>query len=153
MVSAVQENYGRPDLIAGVATGGIALGVMVAQELGLPFVYVRSEAKKHGLTNTVEGVVESGQSVIVIEDLVSSGKSSLQAVEALRAEGCFVKGMLSIMTYGLKAAEDNFKEHKCHLVSLTDYDVLLQKAVETNYITEAELTILESWKNNPKNWK
>ena len=153
MVSAVQENFGRPDLIAGVATGGIAIGVMVAQELGLPFVYVRSEAKKHGLTNQIEGVVESGQSVIVIEDLVSSGKSSLAAVEALRSAGCFVKGMLSIMTYNLKTADENFKDHKCHLVSLTNYDVLLQKALDSHYITDQELIALESWKEDPKSWK
>ena len=135
MVACVQENYGRPDLIAGVATGGIAIGVMVAQELGLPFVYVRPKPKEHGMGNQIEGVIESGQSVIVIEDLISSGKSSLQAVAALRAQGCMVKGMISIMTYGLPEADENFKKEKCHLVSLTNYDLLTQQAVESGYIS------------------
>jgi orotate phosphoribosyltransferase len=153
MVSCVQENFGRPDLIAGVATGGIALGVMIAQELGLPFVYVRPKPKEHGMKNQIEGVIESGQSVIVIEDLVSSGKSSLQAVEALRESDCMVKGMISIMTYGLKVAEENFKEHKCHLVSLTNYDYLIQQAVESGYISADQMEVLSSWRADPDNWK
>jgi orotate phosphoribosyltransferase len=153
MVSCVQENFGRPDLIAGVATGGIAMGVMIAQELGLPFVYVRPKPKEHGMKNQIEGVIESGQSVIVIEDLVSSGKSSLQAVEALRESDCMVKGMISIMTYGLKVAEENFKEHKCHLVSLTNYDYLIQQAVESGYISADQMEVLSSWRADPDNWK
>ncbi len=128
------------------------MGVIVAQELGLPFVYVRPKPKEHGLTNQIEGVVESGQSVIVIEDLVSSGKSSLGAVEALRDGGCMVKGMLSIMTYNLPIAEDNFRDHKCQLVSLTDYEVLIKKALETGYINESDVEILENWKASPKDW-
>lgn len=152
MVRGIDDSFGKPDVIAGVATGGIALGVIVAQELGLPFVYVRPKPKEHGLTNQIEGVVESGQSVIVIEDLISSGNSSLGAVEALRAAGCMVKGMLSIMTYNLPEADANFKNHKCQLVSLTDYDVLIKKALETNYINENDLDALERWKASPKDW-
>ncbi|HAS35878.1 MAG TPA: orotate phosphoribosyltransferase [Flavobacteriales bacterium] len=153
MVACVQENYGRPDLIAGVATGGIAIGVMVAQELGLPFVYVRPKPKEHGMGNQIEGVIESGQSVIVIEDLISSGKSSLQAVAALRAQGCMVKGMISIMTYGLPEADENFKKEKCHLVSLTNYDLLTQQAVESGYISADQMDVLTEWRTDPKNWK
>ncbi len=153
MVACVQENYGRPDLIAGVATGGIAIGVMVAQELGLPFVYVRPKPKEHGMGNQIEGVIESGQSVIVIEDLISSGKSSLQAVAALRAQGCTVKGMISIMTYGLPEADENFKKEKCHLVSLTNYDLLTHQAVESGYISADQMDVLTEWRTDPKNWK
>ncbi len=153
MVACVQENYGRPDLIAGVATGGIAIGVMVAQELGLPFVYVRPKPKEHGMGNQIEGVIESGQSVIVIEDLISSGKSSLQAVAALRAQGCMVKGMISIMTYGLPEADENFKKEKCHLVSLTNYDLLTQQALESGYISADQMDVLTEWRTDPKNWK
>lgn len=153
MVACVQENYGRPDLIAGVATGGIAIGVMVAQELGLPFVYVRPKPKEHGMGNQIEGVIESGQSVIVIEDLISSGKSSLQAVAALRAQGCMVKGMISIMTYGLPEADENFKKEKCHLVSLTNYDLLTQQALESGYISADQMDVLSEWRTDPKNWK
>lgn len=152
MVRCIDDSFGKPDVVAGVATGGIAMGVIVAQELGLPFVYVRPKPKEHGLSNQIEGVVESGQSVIVVEDLVSSGKSSLGAVEALRDGGCMVKGMLSIMTYNLPIAEDNFRDHKCQLVSLTDYDVLLKKALETGYINESDMEILERWKASPKDW-
>lgn len=153
MVACVQENYGRPDLIAGVATGGIAIGVMVAQELGLPFVYVRPKPKEHGMGNQIEGVIESGQSVIVIEDLISSGKSSLQAVAALRAQDCMVKGMISIMTYGLPEADENFKKEKCHLVSLTNYDLLTQQALESGYISADQMDVLTEWRTDPKNWK
>ena len=153
MVACVQENYGRPDLIAGVATGGIAIGVMVAQELGLPFVYVRPKPKEHGMGNQIEGVIESGQSVIVIEDLISSGKSSLQAVAALRAAGCMVKGMISIMTYGLKIADENFKKEKCHLASLTNYEPLTQQALESGYISAEQMELLSEWRSDPNNWK
>jgi len=152
LVRSVDDSFGKPDVIAGVATGGIALGVIVAQELGLPFIYVRPKPKEHGLSNQIEGNVESGQSVIVIEDLVSSGKSSLGAVEALRDAGCMVKGMLSIMTYNLPVADENFKNHKCQLVSLTDYDVLIKKALETGYINDNDLDTLERWKSSPKDW-
>ncbi len=151
-VNAIMENFGKPDVIAGVATGGIAQGALVAQEMGLPFVYVRSEAKKHGLTNMIEGVVETGQSVVVIEDLISTGGSSLKAVEALREAGCEVKGMAAIFTYGFKTATDNFKKAKCKLVTLSNYDTMITQALQSNYITDNDLKSLQAWRENPAEW-
>ena len=151
-VKIITEKFGIPNVIAGVATGGIAQGALVAQELGLPFVYIRSEAKKHGLTNMIEGVVEKGQSVVVIEDLISTGGSSLKAVEALREAGCEVKGMAAIFTYGFKTANDNFKKAKCKLATLSDYDTLIKQALESDYITEKHLKSLKEWRENPAEW-
>lgn len=151
-VKLINEEFGTVNLIAGVATGAIAAGVLVAQDLGLPFVYVRSEKKEHGLTNQIEGVVESGQSVVVVEDLISTGKSSLNAVAALRAAGCNVKGMVAIFTYGLPEATENFKQANCPLVTLTDYDLLMKKALEHNFIKESDLKSLIQWRENPKAW-
>ncbi|MES2398030.1 MAG: orotate phosphoribosyltransferase [Bacteroidota bacterium] len=151
-VNAIVEKFGKPDVIAGVATGGIAQGALVAQEMGLPFVYIRSEAKKHGLTNMIEGVIEKGQSVVVIEDLISTGGSSLSAVEALREKGCEVKGMAAIFTYSFKTAIDNFKKSKCKLVTLSDYDSLIKQALKSNYITEKNLKSLKEWRENPAEW-
>lgn len=153
LTKALSYNFGKPDVIAGVATGGIALGALVAQELGVPLVYVRPSSKGHGLENKIEGSIESGQSVLVIEDLVSTGKSSLNAVQALRAAGCTVKGMIAVFTYNLKEASDNFKESKCQLVTLTDYDILIQKAADTHYISKSDIKSLKEWKNNPEGWK
>ncbi|HSH67940.1 MAG TPA: orotate phosphoribosyltransferase, partial [Bacteroidia bacterium] len=140
------------DVIAGVATGGIAQGALVAQEMGLPFVYVRSEAKKHGLTNMIEGIVEKGQSVVIIEDLVSTGGSSLKAVEALRNAGCEVKGMAAIFTYGFKVAVDNFKKANCKLITLSNYSTLIKQALQSNYITDKDLKSLQKWAENPATW-
>ncbi len=151
-VKAITEKFGKPDVIAGVATGGIAQGALVAQELGLPFVYIRSEAKKHGMTNMIEGVVEKGQSVVVIEDLISTGGSSLKAVEALRQAGCEVKGMAAIFTYNFKTANDNFKKAKCKLISLSDYEILIKQALQSNYVTEKDLKSLKEWRENPSEW-
>ncbi|MDA3944672.1 MAG: orotate phosphoribosyltransferase [Bacteroidetes bacterium] len=151
-VNALLEKYDKPDLIAGVATGGIAQGALVAQELGLPFAYIRSEKKSHGLNNQIEGLVEEGQSVVVIEDLVSTGGSSLKAVEALRAKGAVVKGMLAIFTYGLAIAEENFEKANCELITLTDYDTLLKKASEDGFVQEKELQSLLKWRIDPKKW-
>jgi len=151
-VDAIMEKFGKPDVIAGVATGGIAQGALVAQEMGLPFVYVRSEAKKHGLTNMIEGIIEKGQSVVVIEDLISTGGSSLKAVEALREAGCDVKGMAAIFTYGFKTATDNFKKAKCELVTLSNYDTMISQALQSNYITDKDLLSLQSWRENPSEW-
>lgn len=148
----IAEEYGSIDLIAGVATGAIAIGALVAQELGLPFAYVRSSKKEHGLTNQIEGVVESGQSVVVIEDLVSTGKSSLAAVTALREAGCNVKGMVAIFTYGLNAAAENFKKENCILHTLTDYNSLISLAQQKNYIKESDKQSLISWRENPEAW-
>lgn len=151
-VTVITEEYGKPDVIAGVATGAIAQGALVAQEMGLPFVYVRPEPKVHGLTNLIEGVVEKGQSVVVIEDLISTGGSSLKAVEALRLEGCVVKGMAAIFTYGFNVAADSFKKSKCPLVVLSNYDTLIMQALKTEYITENDLETLKAWKENPSSW-
>lgn len=151
-VKTINVEFGSPNVIAGVATGGIAIGALVAQELGLPFVYVRTSKKDHGLTNQIEGVIESGQSVVVIEDLVSTGMSSLNAVEALKAEGSKVMGMVSIFNYGFIQAKDAFKKSKVKLISLTNYDCLIQQAVNNNYIHEADLITLKQWREDPANW-
>ncbi len=146
------ERFGKPDLIAGVATGGIPQGALVAQELGLPFCYVRSEAKSHGLNNQVEGIVPQGASVVVIEDLVSTGKSSLAAVEALREKGAHVKGMMAIFTYQLDAAAEAFKKADCDLVTISNYEALIQKAVEENYVSDDQMLSLMEWRKNPQKW-
>lgn len=151
-VEAIQDKFGKPDMIAGVATGGIAHGALVAQELGLPFIYVRSSAKGHGLKNMVEGDLSQGRSVVVVEDLVSTGKSSLQAVAALREEQCEVKGMVSIFTYGLKDATEAFAKERVRLYALTNYNILLKQAIADNYITEKDLQSLNSWRENPAEW-
>ena len=151
-VEQLMQHYGKPDLIAGVATGGIAQGALVAQELGLPFAYVRSEKKSHGMQNQIEGVVESGQSVVVIEDLVSTGKSSLLAVDALREAGAIVKGMLAIFTYQLPVAEANFKSKDCALHTLTNYETLIYKAIEDRYISEEDQQSLLEWRKDPQAW-
>ena len=151
-VEKIMQHYGKPDVIAGVATGGIAQGALVAQELGLPFAYVRSEKKSHGMQNQIEGVVESGQSVIVIEDLVSTGKSSLLAVDALCEVGANVKGMLAIFTYQLPVAEENFKAKGCSLHTLTNYETLIYKAIEEKYISEEDQKSLLEWRKNPQAW-
>ncbi|MCB9196619.1 MAG: orotate phosphoribosyltransferase [Flavobacteriales bacterium] len=151
-VDVILEKYGKPDVIAGVATGGIAIGALVAQELGIPFVYVRSSSKAHGLNNQIEGEIRAGQSVVVIEDLVSSGKSSLLAVDALREAGCVVKGMVAIFTYGFDVANHNFQEKNCTLFTLTDYNLLLEQAVASNYISEDKLNTLGNWRLSPNTW-
>ncbi len=152
LVEMINDKYGSVNVIAGVATGAIAQGALVALDLGLPFVYIRSAEKKHGLTNKIEGNVESGQSVVVIEDLISTGKSSLNAVEALRDAGCTVKGMVAIFSYNLKVAEDNFAKAKCDLSTLTNYDVLVEKAIEQKYIKNTDLETLIKWRENPQKW-
>ncbi|MCF8368231.1 MAG: orotate phosphoribosyltransferase [Bacteroidales bacterium] len=151
-VNIISEEYPNVDLIAGVATGAIAHGVLVAHELGLPFVYVRSSEKAHGLENKIEGAYESGQSVVVIEDLVSTGKSSLNAVEALRSAGCDVKGMTAIFSYNLPQALKNFSEASCILHTLSDYDELIKQAIESNYISDSDLKLLITWRKDPVSW-
>jgi len=149
----VEKSYGKPDVIAGVATGAIAMGVLVAQELGVPFVYVRPEPKKHGRKNQIEGFLEKGQNVVVIEDLISTGKSSLLAVEALKEAGAVVKGMVAIFTYEFDVASQNFEEANVDLTTLSNYSHLLEQAVDSNYITEKELVTLQAWRSNPSEWK
>lgn len=151
-VSAISEEFGKPDVIAGVATGGIPHGVLIAQDMGLPFVYVRSEVKKHGAGNLIEGEIHPGQTVVVVEDLVSTGNSTLKAVEALRKAKCEVKGVASVFNYRLKISEDNFKKAKLTCISLSDYPTLIERAVETNYITEQNLKALEDWQKDPEAW-
>lgn len=147
-VKAIEEQFPEPEVIAGVATGGIAQGALVAQEMGLPFVYVRSGKKDHGLTNQIEGEVRPGQNIVVVEDLISTGSSSLGVVQALRDAGCRILGMVAIFTYDLPKALKAFEEANCRLITLTDYDTLIRQAVETGYIKESDLEILQDFKKN-----
>jgi len=148
----IEEIYGKPDVIAGVATGAIGIGILVAEELGLPFVYVRPEPKKHGRQNQVEGFLQKGQNVVVVEDLISTGNSSLLAVEALKEAGANVKGMLAIFSYGFDVAEENFKNANVNLNTLSNYEHLLELAVEKQYITEEEQKTLQEWRKSPSTW-
>lgn len=152
MVKSIADQFGDVDVIAGVATAGIPQGALVAQEMGLPFIYVRSAKKSHGMTNMIEGVLHSGQSVVVVEDLVSTGKSSLAAVVALEEAGANVKGMVSIFTYDLPIAKQNLDKAKCKLVSLSDYNHLIKTAVEGNSITAEDQESLLKWREDPKAW-
>lgn len=151
-VKQIEEKFGKPDVIAGVATGAIGIGILVAEAMGLPFVYVRPEAKKHGRQNQVEGFLQKGQNVIVVEDLISTGGSSLLAVEALRNEGANVKGMAAIFTYGFPISEEKIAEAKLDVYTLSNYSNLIEKAVEKQYVTEEELETLQSWNSNPSEW-
>ncbi len=148
----VHEEFGSVQMISGVATAGIPQGVLVAQELGLPFTYVRSDAKAHGRQNQIEGEVVEGQRVVVIEDLVSTGMSSLRAVKALREAGCDVVGLVSIFSYGFEEATRNFAEAKCRLISLCSYDSLIDFAIEHNYVQQTEAELLREWRLSPSTW-
>lgn len=152
MAKIVEDEFGKPDVIAGVATGAIAIGVLVAQQLGVPFVYVRPEPKKHGRQNQIEGFLESGQNVVVIEDLISTGKSSLAAVQALKDAGATVKGMVAIFSYGFELATKNFKEQNVELFTLSNYEFLLEQALDSQYISQKELSLLRDWRSNPSEW-
>ncbi|KUF39346.1 orotate phosphoribosyltransferase [Myroides marinus] len=148
----IVAKYGKPDVIAGVATGAIGIGLLVAEALELPFVYVRPEPKKHGRQNQIEGQLEAGKSVIVIEDLISTGKSSLQAVEALKENGANILGMAAIFTYEFQVAEDNFKNAGIELTTLSNYTSLLENAVNQKYISDSDLETLQEWRKNPSEW-
>jgi orotate phosphoribosyltransferase len=150
---SIIECFGKPDVIAGVATGGIPQGALIAQELGLPFIYVRSSAKEHGMGNQVEGHFEKGQKVVVIEDLISTGGSSIKAIEALKSAGLDVKGLVATFTYGFKIADEKFREANCPYVTLTNYDFLIEEALQKEYITESDLQSLREWKDQPETWK
>jgi orotate phosphoribosyltransferase len=152
LAEVIHEEFSSANLIAGVATAGIPQGVLVAQELGLPFAYVRSAPKDHGMNNMIEGEVKEGQKVVVVEDLISTGNSSLKAVEALRAAGCEVIGMVSIFTYGFEVANQNFKNANCKLISLSNYDDLIDQALESSCINPGEVELLKSWRADPANW-
>src|SRR5674476_1527848 len=145
----IKDLYPQAEMIAGVATGAIAHGALVADKLGLPFIYVRSGAKEHGLGNQIEGYYEKGQKVVVIEDLISTGGSSLSAVNALREAGCDVLGMVAIFTYEFKNAADGFAAENCTLNTLSNYSVLVDTAVKTGYINQAEVETLKSWRVDP----
>lgn len=151
-VKQIEAKFGRPDVIAGVATGAIGIGILVAEAMGLPFVYVRPEAKKHGRQNQVEGFLQKSQTVIVVEDLISTGGSSLMAVEALRNEGANVKGMAAIFTYGFPISEEKIAAAKLDVYTLSNYENLIEKAVEKKYVSEEELETLKSWNSNPSEW-
>lgn len=148
----IREKYGDVDVVAGVATGAIAQGAMVAEELGLPFVYVRSSPKDHGLENLIEGDLKPGQKVVVIEDLISTGGSSLKAVEALRKDGCEVIGMLAIFTYGFPVASEKFSEANVELTTLSNYGAVLEHLLKTEFIGEEEMETLKEWRKDPANW-
>ncbi|MFA8434451.1 MAG: orotate phosphoribosyltransferase [Marinifilaceae bacterium] len=148
----VKEKYPEVEVIAGVATGAIAQGALVAEEMDLPMVYIRSSAKAHGMTNLIEGDIKAGQKVVVIEDLISTGGSSLKAVQALRDAGCEVLGMVAIFTYGFQTAEDNFTNAKCELHTLSNYNVMVDRAMETGYIKEEDVEKLKEWRKDPANW-
>jgi orotate phosphoribosyltransferase len=148
----IELEFGKPDVIAGVATGAIGIGALVAEYLGLPFVYVRPEAKKHGRQNQIEGFIEKGQNVVVVEDLISTGKSSLVAVDALKAAEVNVKGMVAIFTYGFDISKENFEANNVNLFTLSNYESLLEQALDTNFINQSEVDVLSKWNSNPAEW-
>ena len=152
-VSLVREHYPEAECIAGVATGAIGIGALVADLLDLPFVYVRSKPKDHGLTNLIEGEVVEGRKTVVVEDLISTGRSSLNAVTALRDAGMPVLGMVAIFTYDFPVAAERFREAACELHTLTDYHHLLEVAVQTGYVKEQDLETLREWRKAPEEWK
>ena len=149
----IMENFGEVDAIAGVATGAIAQGALVAETLGLPYVYVRSAPKDHGLENLIEGNLKPGQKVVVIEDLISTGGSSLKAVEAIRNAGCEVIGMAAIFTYGFPVAARKFKSAQVELITLSNYNAMLETALETNYIKPEDHETLQEWRKDPASWQ
>ncbi len=153
MAKQVETLYGKPDVIAGVATGAIGIGVLVADYMGLPFIYVRPEAKSHGRQNQIEGRLEPNQTVVVIEDLISTGKSSLNAVDALSEVGANIKGMIAIFTYGFDIAVENFKKKDVTLHTLGNYEHLIQQASDTGYIKDEQLNTLLEWREKPSEWQ
>ena len=150
-ISLIKE-FDTPTCIAGVATGGIAIGAIVAEELGLPFCYVRSESKSHGMKNNIEGDLKLEDKVFVIEDLISSGKSSIKAVRDLKEFGVEITGLGAIFTYGFEVSENNFSKESCSFKTLSNYSVLLETALKNNYISNEELETLVKWRNSPSTW-
>jgi orotate phosphoribosyltransferase len=148
----IQEQFPDVDVIAGVATGAIAQGVLVADELGLPFIYIRPTPKDHGLENLIEGDLKPRQKVVVVEDLISTGGSSLKAVDAIRSNGSEVLGMVAVFTYGFPVAEQQFRASKVKLITLCDYDAVLTEALNTKYISEEDVETLREWRTNPSEW-
>ncbi|MAU25367.1 MAG: orotate phosphoribosyltransferase [Flavobacteriaceae bacterium] len=152
LAQVMGENFEKPDAIAGVATGAIGIGMLVAEYLDLPFIYVRPEAKKHGRKNQIEGEIEKGKKVMVIEDLISTGKSSIGAIRALKSYGLNVVGMIAIFTYEFSVSEDNFNKEKINVKTLSNYSTLLRIAQKTQYISEIECKMLEKWNGSPSSW-
>lgn len=152
LANVIGSQLGEVDVIAGVATAGIPQGALVAEALGLPFIYVRSSAKEHGMGNQIEGVVQPNARVVLVEDLISTGGSSLKAAQAVRDAGMQVTAIVSVFTYGFPQAEENFKNAKVESISLTDYSTLLQVAQENNYIAESDLQKLNAWRETPESW-
>ena len=152
LCNVIFEQFENTDLLAGVATAGIPWGAMAADQLKLPFIYVRPKPKEHGLGNQIEGECKEGQKVLVIEDLVSTGKSSLQAVDALQSKGLEVIGMVSIFNYGFNQAKEQFEQRKLPYISLTDYPTLIQLALRDGLIGQSESELLEQWRKDPANW-
>ncbi len=152
MAKQIEKLYGKPDMIAGVATGAIGIGALVADYLNVPFCYVRPEVKQHGRQNKIEGQLEANQTVVVVEDLISTGKSSLMAVDALTEANANIKGMMAIFSYGFKVAEDNFKKANIHLNTLSDYENLLMNAEKSHYITSDDAKLLSKWRKSPETW-
>ena len=152
LVRLIMENFPEAEAVAGVATGAIAQGALVADALNLPFVYVRSKPKDHGLENLIEGELKPGMKVVVVEDLISTGGSSLKAVEALRAAGCEVVGMVASYTYGFPVAEEAFGAANVKLVTLTNYEAVVAEAAKTGYIKEEDIATLNEWRKDPANW-
>ena len=153
LVSIIKEKYDDVGIIAGVATAGIPQGALVAENLNLPFAYVRSKPKSHGMKNMIEGRIEKGKRVLLIEDLISTGGSSIKSVEAVRETGSIVIGVLSIFNYGFKVSEENFKNINCDTSSIFNYYDLLSIALKNNYIEDQDLEKLKSWRDNPEKWK
>ncbi len=149
----IKKQFGTPELIAGVATGAIAQGALVADVMGLPMIYVRASAKGHGRQNLIEGRMEPGQRVVVVEDLISTGGSSLKAVEAIREAGGVVLGMVAIFTYGFPQAAEAFRSAGVSLFTLSDYHTLIEMALETGYIKENQVELLSTWREDPASWK
>jgi len=152
LARTIIENFENVTAIAGIATGAIAQGAMVAEELNLPFVYIRSAPKDHGLENLIEGDLKPKSKVVIIEDLISTGGSSIKAIEAVRSAGCDAIGMVAIFTYGFSISEEKFKETKVKLITLCNYDAILDEALKTDYIDESEIKILQEWRKNPAHW-
>lgn len=152
LAKQIEELYGKPEMIAGIATGAIGIGALVADYLSVPFCYVRPEPKSHGRKNQIEGYLEPNTSVVVIEDLISTGGSSLKAVQALKEANTHVKGMLAIFSYGFEAAKENFKQAGINLNTLSNYEILLEEAEKSKFISNKELELLNDWRKNPSTW-
>jgi len=153
LAEAIKNNFKGVEAIVGVATAGIPQGALVADKLDLPFAYIRPEPKDHGRKNQMEGDLKKGSKVVVIEDLISTGGSSLKAIKALRDEGFEVLGLCAIFTYGFDIAAENFMLENCKMITLSNYDTLIQKALESKYIKENDVANLEQWRKDPANWK